>query len=283
LLKHAERNPLITTTFGTGELIRCALDRGCREIILGIGGSATIDGGVGMAQALGIIFTDTAGNETGMGGASLGNIYHIDLSQLDTRLKACKIYVACDVTNPLTGSEGAAYVFGPQKGAKPAAVKKLNDNLIHLSRVIFDQLQVDLASLPGAGAAGGLGAGIVAFLNGMLMPGFDLISKTVQLEKWIDWADLVITGEGKMDVQTAYGKTPAGVANLALRKGKPLLAFTGETVDNPDEFHQMGFNAVIPIANGPMTLEKSIKEAGRLLENAGERMARVLKLGKALL
>jgi glycerate kinase len=282
LLKPHERNPLVTTTYGTGELIKYALDKGCREIILGIGGSASVDGGVGMAQALGIGFTDAMGNEILPGGGNLGNIYHIDFSESDSRLASCRIYAACDVSNLLTGQEGAAYVYGPQKGAKPAMVKQLDDNLLHMSRVVFDLLHIDIGSMRGGGAAGGMGAGITAFLNGELIPGFELISQTVNLEKWIKWADLVITGEGKMDFQTAFGKTPAGVAKLASVHYKPVIAFTGYPGLEPDKFGEMGFTTVIPITDKPMTLEQSVSDAGRLLENAAERVAKVLKLGKSL-
>jgi glycerate 2-kinase len=282
LLKPAERNPLITTTYGTGELIRCALDKGCHEIILGIGGSATVDGGVGMAQALGVRFLDAAGNHIGHGGGDLISIYHIDITGIDPRLAKSKIYAAFDVNNQLTGQNGAANVYGPQKGAKPAVVKMLDDNLLHLSRVVYDQLHMDIGLLPGGGAAGGMGAGIVAFLNGELIPGFELISKIVKLEEWISWADLVITGEGKMDFQTAFGKTPAGVMKLSTAYGKPVVAFTGALASKPDQFREMGFAAVIPIVDKPMTLAESITAAGILLENAAERMARIMKLGEKL-
>jgi glycerate kinase len=276
LLKPHERNPLIATSYGTGELVRHALDKGCREIILGIGGSASVDGGVGMAQALGIGFTDATGNEIPPGGGHLGNVYHIDFSGSDSRLASCKIYAACDVTNLLTGQEGAAYVYGPQKGAKPAMVKQLDDNLLHLSRVVFDLLHFDIGSIQGGGAAGGMGAGIAAFLNGELRPGFDLISQTVKLEKWIKWADLVITGEGRMDSQTTFGKTPAGVARMASKHNKPVIGFTGSLGNKPDKLLELGFTVVMPIADKPMTLEQSIADAGELLENAAERVARLL-------
>jgi glycerate kinase len=282
LLKKEEKNPLVTTTYGTGELIRCALDKGCREIILGIGGSATVDGGVGMAQALGISFTDAIGNEIGPGGGNLGNIYHIDLSTMDSRLSTCKVYGACDVISTLTGQGGAAYIYGPQKGAKPAMVKQLDDNLLHLSRVILDLLHHDILTLQGGGAAGGMGAGIVAFLNGELRPGFELISQTVRLEEWIMWADLVITAEGKMDFQTAFGKTPGGVAKTTKRLDKPVIAFTGLLGEELYKLEDLGFAAVIPIADKPMSLEQSITDTGRLLENAAERTFRLLELGKKL-
>ncbi len=277
LLRPEERNPMITSTFGTGELIRFALDRGVKEIILGIGGSATIDGGMGMAQALGVSITDDTGWETEPGAISMGRIFQINLKNLDPRVLQCKIQVACDVTNPLTGPLGAAHVFGPQKGANPYMVVKLDAHLKHLSQVIRKQLHVEVDELPGGGAAGGLGAGIVAFLKGSLNPGFELISKIVCLDEWINWADLVVTGEGKMDFQTLYGKTPAGVAVLAKKSDKPVIAFTGALGDIPES---TAFDAVIPITDKPMTLEQSVGDAERLLENAAERVFQLMNLGK---
>jgi glycerate kinase len=279
LLKTEERNPMITSTFGTGELIRLALDRGVKEIILGIGGSATIDAGLGMAQALGISITDDTGWETEPGAISMGRIFQINLKNLDPRISQCRIYAACDVTNPLTGPSGAASVFGPQKGANPHMVIKLDAHLKHLAQLMRKQLHVEVEEMPGAGAAGGLGAGIVAFLKGTLQPGFELISRLSGLEEWISQADLVITGEGKMDFQTAYGKTPAGVAGMSKKLNKPVIAFTGAIGDIPGSSY---FNAVIPITDKPMTLDQSVADAGRLLENAAERVCSLMKLGKVL-
>jgi len=282
LLKPEERNPLLTTTYGTGELIRHALDKGCKEIILGIGGSATVDGGAGMAQALGVSFTDDTGWEIRPGGGSLGSINKIDRANLDPRVAQCKIYAACDVTNPLTGALGAAHIFGPQKGATPEMVMLLEGYLKHYARVIRETVHIDVESIPGSGAAGGMGAGILALLGGTLKPGVELISQAVHLEDWIGWADLVITGEGKMDYQTGFGKTPAGVANLASRLNKPVLAITGTLGGEPDQFKELGLPMVMPITDRPMTLEQSISDAGRLLENAAERVFSLIQLGKGL-
>jgi glycerate 2-kinase len=282
LLSREERNPLVTSSYGTGELIRHALDLGCQEIILGIGGSATVDGGVGMAQALGMRFLDAAGQELDPGGGSLGNLNEIDRSALDPRLSQCSISVACDVNNPLTGKNGAATVYGPQKGATADMVKQLDKNLKHLARVIKEIQGTEVEFLSGAGAAGGMGAGIVAFLDGELKPGLETISRVVKLETWIKWAHLVITGEGKMDFQTGFGKTPAGVAVLSNRLHKPVIAFTGALIADPDHFREMGFTGVIPIADMPMTLEHSMDSAGRLLENAAERTFRMIRLGEDL-
>ncbi|MBN1790822.1 MAG: glycerate kinase [Bacteroidales bacterium] len=282
LLKPGERNPLITSTYGTGELIKFALDEGCHEIILGIGGSATVDGGVGMAQALGITFRDELDQEIAPGGGNLNRIVSIDKSNLDPRLSHCNVYAACDVSNPLTGPTGAALVYGPQKGATPAVAKQLDDNLRHLGSLIRDLWNREVDSLAGSGAAGGLGGGIVAFLNGELRSGFELISRAVKLEKWMGWADLVITGEGKMDAQTAFGKTAGGVARMARSTNKPVIAFAGSVEEETDKLLALGFTAVIPIADRPMTLQQSMADAGSLLENAAERVGRMLVLGKRL-
>lgn len=282
LLKPEERNPLITTTYGTGELIKYALDEGCREIIVGIGGSATVDGGVGMAQALGISFRDEHDQEIAPGGGNLNRIVSIDISNLDPRLRHCAIYAACDVSNPLTGPTGAALVYGPQKGATPAVAKQLDDNLMHLGRLIRDVWNFEADIIAGAGAAGGLGGGIIAFLNGELKSGFELISHAVKLEKWMDWADLVITGEGKMDAQTAFGKTAGGVARMAQSTNKPVIAFAGSVEEETDNLLAMGFTVLIPIADRPLTLQQSMADAGRLLEKAAERVGRMLVLGKRL-
>ena len=279
LLKVEERNPLATTSYGTGELISAALNKGCDEIILGIGGSATVDGGTGMAQALGVEFTDNLRKRIDPVGGNLSNIRHINLSTLDQRIKSCNISVACDVNNFLTGQHGAAIIYGPQKGADPSAVKVLEENLIHLSGIILNELNMDIRSIHGGGAAGGMGAGTVAFLGGKLLNGFDLIAGVVKLEKWIQWADLVVTGEGKMDFQTAFGKTPAGVARLAQLHKKSLIALAGSLGEGAGRLYESGFSAIIPIADRPMTLKQSFDDAGLLLENAAERTARILKIG----
>ncbi len=282
LLKPEERNPLITTTYGTGELIKFALDKGCREIILGIGGSATVDGGVGMAQALGIRFRDEQDREINPGGGNLNRIVSIDKSNLDPRLSHCKVFAACDVNNPLTGPTGAALVYGPQKGATPAVAKLLDDNLRHLGSLIRDLWDCEMDVLAGAGAAGGLGGGIAAFLKGELRSGFELISHAVKLEDWIRWANLVITGEGRIDSQTAFGKTAGGVARMAQSMNKPVIAFAGSVEEEHEILMALGFTAVVPIADRPMTLQQSMADAGRLLENAAERVAGMLVLGKQL-
>ena len=278
LLSRGERNPLITSSYGTGELICHALDRNCRELIIGIGGSATVDGGTGMASALGVHFTDESGKRITVKGGNLDQVRKIDISALDPRIGKCRISVASDVNNVLTGQTGAAYVFGPQKGADIPAVKILDENLDHLALLIRKELGKDIASLAGGGAAGGMGAGIVAFLNGKIMNGFELIADTAGLSEWIEWSDLVITGEGKMDDQTIFGKTPAGVARMALKFRKPVIGFTGALGKNHEKLYDAGFSALIPIADKPMTQEHSIRDAATLLERASERVFRILNL-----
>jgi glycerate kinase len=235
-----------------------------------------------MAQALGISFTDDTGWEIRPGGGNLGAINKIDRTNLDPRLAHCRIFAACDVTNPLTGALGAAHIFGPQKGATPEMVRLLEDNMKHYARVLRETTHVDVESIPGSGAAGGMGAGILALLGGTLKPGFELISQAVRLEEWIGWADLVVTGEGRMDYQTAYGKTPAGVSGVANRLHKPVIAFTGSLGEEFNTLRALNFTAVIPIADKPMTLEHSLSEAGKLLENSAERVMRLIQMGKIL-
>jgi glycerate kinase len=276
LLQPAERNPLHTTTFGTGELIQAALDNGCREIIIGIGGSATVDGGTGMAQALGVRFFDRDGKEIQACGSTMGMIEKIELSGIDARLAESRIEVASDVTNVLYGKEGAAFVFSPQKGADPEGVAELDKNLQHLAGIIKNLLNKDIAFVPGAGAAGGLGAGITAFLNGKIRKGFELVADVTGLTSWIEWADMVVTGEGKIDSQTLYGKAPAGVARMAASCKKPVIAFAGALGEGYDRLYEEGFLSVVPIADRPMALEESMKNAAVLLERAAERVFRIL-------
>jgi glycerate kinase len=282
LINTAERNPWVTTTFGTGELIRAALDKGCRDIILGIGGSATNDCGMGMASALGVKFLDQSGNPVGQGGGMLGEVARIDTSGLDARIRDTKIMVACDVTNPLTGPKGASHVYGPQKGADPEMAEKLDGNLKRFSEVIAEQLGKKVGNIPGAGAAGGLGAGLIAFLDGELVEGVPAIAAKTGLDAAAAKADIVITGEGKIDSQTQYGKTPYGVAQVANRHGKPLIAVAGTIGEGADVLYQKGFDAIVSVLDRPMNLEEAIQETQALLEATGERIGRLLILGQGL-
>jgi glycerate kinase len=282
MITSGERNPWITTTFGTGELIHAALDRGCRDIILGIGGSATNDCGMGMAAALGVKFLDASGNTVVQGGGMLDEVANIDMSGLDERIKDTKIMVACDVTNPLTGPQGASHVYGPQKGADPEMVKKLDSNLKKFSDLIRVQLGKEVEKIPGAGAAGGLGAGLIAFLDGELAEGVTIIASKTSLDEAAARADIVITGEGGIDFQTQFGKTPYGVARVAKKHGKPVIAVAGTIGKGIDELYSKGIDVVISILDRPLSLEEAIQETPTLLEATGERIGRLLMLGKGL-
>ncbi|MCK4880354.1 MAG: glycerate kinase [Bacteroidales bacterium] len=278
LLKGDERDPWITSTYGTGQLIRDALDRGVKKILLGIGGSATNDGGAGMAKALGVKFSGKFGAMPVQGGGVLGEVEQIHMEGLDPRLADTEIVVACDVTNPLTGPQGAAAVYSPQKGADGEMVEKLDRNMVHFAKVIQDQLGREVSGVPGAGAAGGLGAGLMAFLDASLVKGFDMIAGVVGLEEKIRGADLVITGEGKMDAQTRFGKTPFGVAKMARKQGKHVIGVAGTLDVDAGVLYELGFDLLMPIQEKPGDLESSLKNGEELLERTGERMARLLKM-----
>ncbi|WNB92604.1 glycerate kinase [Bacillus sp. NEB1478] len=274
------RNPLITTTFGTGELILDALDKKVERIVLGLGGSATNDGGAGMAQALGAKFSDVNGKELSYGGEALGELLSIDVSGLDPRLKSVKVDVACDVTNPLTGPLGASAVFGPQKGATPEMVVLLNNCLTRYAEVIERNLAIDVDQLPGAGAAGGLGAGVVAFLEGELQSGIDLVLDVVGFEKTVRDADLVITGEGRIDSQTVQGKAPVGVAKRAksVVRSVPVIAIAGSIGEGYEAVYEHGIDAVFSVVNGVVTLEKALADGAVNVEQTAQNIARVLKM-----
>jgi glycerate kinase len=273
-----KRDPSVTTTYGTGELIRAALDAGCRRLLIGIGGSATNDGGAGMAQALGARLLDERGNELGFGGAELARLNKIDLSGLDSRLAECEISVASDVTNPLTGERGASRVYGPQKGASPDMVSALDAALVNYGEKLRECFGRDIASLPGAGAAGGLGAGLVAFCGATLQSGIGLVLELSGAREKISRCDLVITGEGRTDASSAMGKVPSGIGALAREFGVPVVCLTGSIGAGFEALYDMGVSAVIPIADGPITLEDSMRNAGALLEGAAERLMRLLSI-----
>jgi glycerate kinase len=276
LLEQAERNPWVTSTFGTGELIAHALDQGCRKILLGIGGSATNDCGMGMARALGVKFLDGAGNPVPEGGGALRDVRQIRMEGLDGRIAETGIKVACDVSNPLTGLRGASAVYGPQKGADREMVEQLDKNLVHLAGLITEQLGKEIDRVPGSGAAGGLGGGLMAFLEAILVKGFDMVAETVSLEKSIQWANLVITGEGKMDSQTRFGKTPFGVARMAQKYGKVVIGVAGTVEEDAVELYKEGFDLILPIQEKPSDLAAALENAPLLLERTGERIARML-------
>lgn len=277
LLDEKERNPMITTTYGTGELIKHALDRGCKKIIIGIGGSATNDGGAGMIKALGAKLLDKNRNDVGNGGGSLYKIDVIDLSNMDARIKDCNIIAACDVDNPLVGLRGASHVFGPQKGADPDMVEVLDRNLEHYAEVVLKATGISIKDAPGAGAAGGLGGGLMAFLDAELKRGIDIVIEAAGLEEKIKGADLVITGEGMMDYQTQYGKTPFGVAQVAKKNNIPVIAIVGSVGQNAEALYDLGFSGIFSIINKPMTLADAISGCSELLENASENVMRMVK------
>ncbi len=273
-----KRNPLITTTYGTGQLIKACLDKGVKKLFIGIGGSATNDGGAGMIQALGGKLLDKADNEIGYGGGELRKLSKIDLSDFDIRLSEILIDVACDVTNPLCGERGAANVFGIQKGADPEMIKILDNNLYHYSRIIKEQLGKDVLEVPGTGAAGGLGAGLMAFLNGNLKKGIDMVIEYSHLEEKIKEADMVWTGEGSIDFQTQYGKVPIGVADAAKKYNKPVIALAGRVSDDIDILYEKGIDAVFGIMKGVTSLEEALMKGQENLEKTSENIIRVFNL-----
>jgi glycerate 2-kinase len=277
LIKLEDRNPLVTTTFGTGELIKDALDKGVSRILIGIGGSATNDGGAGMLQALGVSFKDKYGQELPFGGGALNQLASIDVSGLDKRIENVHIDVACDVTNPLTGENGASAIFGPQKGATPDVVKLLDENLAHYAEVIKQELGKDIAHTEGAGAAGGLGTGLMAFLNAHLKKGVDLVIEYTGLEDRMIGADYVFTGEGSIDGQTLFGKTPFGVASIAKKYSIPVIAFAGRIGKGVEPLYEHGFTSIVGILKGVSSLDEALKSGEANLEFAAENICRVLK------
>jgi glycerate kinase len=265
LLLIEERNPLITSTYGTGELIKDALDKGCTKIIIGLGGSATNDGGMGMIKALGGLFLDQNQQEIEEGGGALNTLYSIDLSGLDERLQQVEIICACDVSNPLTGPSGASYVYAKQKGASEDMLTVLDSNLNKYATVVKKTLKKDLKYIPGTGAAGGTAMSLLAFLDATLTPGINLITELLQLEKHMKEAQLVVTGEGRIDAQTLHGKTIMGIASLAKKHSVPVLVFTGSIGQGISEIYDQGVTAIFSIVNKPMSLETAIKNATQLL------------------
>ncbi|GIP40523.1 glycerate kinase [Paenibacillus sp. J31TS4] len=278
LIGRHERNPLRTTTYGFGQLIRTALDEGCRNFILALGGSATNDGGAGMLQALGVELLDEAGQPLGYGGGELARLAAIRKDGLDPRLAESRFTVACDVDNPLVGPHGASAVFGPQKGATPEMVAELDRCLRRFADLTERETGVAIHDLPGAGAAGGLSGGIVAYLNGELESGVAIVGRTAGLEEAVRTADLVITGEGQVDFQTARGKTPWGVTRTAQAHGVPVIVVAGSVGTGIEALYEHGVTAVFSIVNRPMTLEEAMEKTEPLLEAAAEQLIRIVQL-----
>ncbi len=282
LLEDDEKDPRLTTTRGTGELIKSALDQGCQQLIIGIGGSATNDGGSGMARALGVEFFDSAGNLLEEGGAALQGLERIDTSGLDPRLKKVKVLVACDVDNPLTGPQGASYIYGPQKGATEKTAEELDRALKNYARVLEKDLAIKVENVPGAGAAGGLGAGLIAFLNGHLGSGIKMVLEALEIEKHLPGCNLLITGEGKLDAQSAHGKAPIGIARKAKEYGVPVIALSGQLEGELDLFHREGILACFAIANGPLTLKESMEKGPHLLQTKTAELLRLWNAARPL-
>ncbi|QNH14999.1 glycerate kinase [Xanthomonas sp. SS] len=284
LVPAGRRDPLAATSYGVGELLLAALDAGARKLIVGVGGSASNDGGAGMAQALGVRLLDAHGRalDAGVGGGALARLARIDASGLDPRLRQCAIEVACDVDNPLTGPAGASAVFGPQKGATPALVAQLDANLQHYATVIETDLGIALAGLPGGGAGGGLGAALVAFLGAQLRPGADIVAEALGLDALVADADLVITGEGRLDRQSVHGKTPLGVARIAKRHGKPVVAIAGGLGAGAELLHAHGIDAMFGAVQRACTLEQALAEAAANLRLAARNVAEAIRIGRGL-
>ncbi len=280
LLKQEERDARATTTLGTGELVLAAVEKGATKILVGIGGSATNDGGIGLATALGVKFLDENNKEVEPVGESLPAIRKIDMSGLKFDPKKISIEAVCDVDNPLCGDRGAAAVFGPQKGAKPEDVKYLDAGLDNLSEVVKKDLNKDLCHMPGSGAAGGLGFGLASFLDAKLRPGVDVVLDMVGIDKELDGADLAITAEGALDFQTAFGKGPAGVGGRAKKKGVPCIALAGGVIGDISNLHEMGIDACFSLCRKPMSLDEAMKNGFELLAFAAEQAYRAFLAGK---
>lgn len=277
LVAKADRNPWRTTSFGTGELIRHALDAGLRKFIIGIGGSATNDAGVGMLQALGARFLDGKGRDIGPGGGALASLARIECDNLDPRLKSCQVLVACDVNNPLTGPRGASYVFGPQKGASPEMVAELDANLSLFASLVHRDLNKQIEEIPGAGAAGGMGAALLAFLDAESRPGIEIVIDAVRLQEAMTGADLVITGEGRLDGQSVHGKAPVGVARIAQRQGIPVIAFAGSLGEGAEQIKEYGVSALFSVVKGPCELSEALDAAADNLRDLSKNVAAVIK------
>ncbi len=278
LVPSSQRNPLQTTTFGTGELIKAALSKGVEHIIVGIGGSATNDGGIGMAQALGVRMLDADNKEIGYGGGALARLATIDVSDVDPRLANIKLEVACDVDNPLCGPKGASHIFGPQKGATESMVAQLDANLAHYAKVIKTQLDRDVKDMAGAGAAGGLGAALLGIFDAQLRPGIEIVMDAVNLGAVVADADLVITGEGRIDSQTIHGKTPIGVARTAKKYHLPVIGIAGCQSNDSDVVHAHGIDAVFSVVPRSVSLEEALRDAAFNVEMTSRNVAALVAM-----
>ncbi|MBR0597468.1 glycerate kinase [Sinanaerobacter chloroacetimidivorans] len=276
LIGQADRNPLKTTTYGVGQLIVDALDKGCRNFILAIGGSATNDGGAGMAQALGFRLLNADGKEIDFGGGALDQLCMINTDFVDSRIYESKFVAACDVSNPLCGPKGASRVFGPQKGATEQMVEVLDRNLAHYANILKTCLNADIADLPGSGAAGGIGGGMMAYLNAELNPGVDIVIDAARLREKMANADLVITGEGGCDFQTVHGKTPYGVSKVAQELNIPVIIIAGNIGKGAEALYEHGVTGIFSLTDGPVTLEYAMANGKELLASAAERILKCI-------
>lgn len=282
LVPEDKRNPLITSTYGTGQLIQDALERDCKKIILGIGGSATNDGGTGMARALGYKFLDRKGHELPEGGGSLVNLAEIDNSEVDKDIFKTKFLIACDVTNPLTGPEGASHIYGAQKGASSEDIEHLDRALGKLAEVVSSKYGRANENIPGAGAAGGLGYGLMEFCGGELKSGIEIVLDLIKFDSFLDGVDLVISGEGRIDGQSVYGKVPVGIAGRAKKKNIPVLVVVGDIGPKVDVVYDHGIDAIMSSVNKAMSLDEAMSRSGELLADAASRAMRMIKIGMAL-
>lgn len=274
-----KRNPLRATTYGVGQLMKAAMDKGAKSIVVGLGGSATNDGGAGMAQALGVSLKDKDGRELDWGGGPLSGLATVDISGIDPRIGEITITIASDVSSPLCGPKGASHVFGPQKGADEEMVAQLDQNLAHFAAVVKEQLGVDCAETAGAGAAGGLGYGLLAFCGAKVKPGIETVLDSVEIDRYLPDCDLVITGEGKIDGQSVFGKVPVGVAGRVKKFGLPVLCIVGDIGDGAEAVYAYGVDSIMSTVNKAMPLSEAIGRGGELLEEAAERAMRIVKIG----
>lgn len=281
-VKDGVLDPLKATTYGTGELIKDALKRGCKEIFIGIGGSATTDAGIGMAQALGYSFLDIDGKELPFGGEKLSELAQIVNVNRNRLLDDAKITVLCDVENPLFGENGAAYIYGPQKGASPEQVILLDNGLKHYSKIIKKQLGIDISDKKGGGAAGGLGAALNIFCNARLKPGVEVVLDILEFKEKLKDCDLLVTGEGRMDSQSSQGKVPVGVSKLAKDLGVPVIAVVGGVDGEVEELYDLGIDLILPISDKPMELREAMADVERLLLESGKRIGRIMLLNRSI-
>lgn len=277
-----KRDPRVTTTYGTGELIKTALDRGCRDITIAIGGSATNDGGMGAMRALGIRFLDENGEALSGCGNDLARVADIDISGLHSAVKDARFTIMCDVNNPLTGPDGATYTFGKQKGGSPEILDELEQGMIHYAALIREKMGTDVDQIPGSGAAGGLGAAFCVFLKAEMKSGIETVLDLIHFDELLEGVDLVITGEGRIDWQSAFGKVPSGIGNRCRKKGIPAIAIVGGMGDKAEMIFDHGIDSIITTINGAMGLDEALERAEELYAGAAERAFRMVKAGMRL-